>query len=344
MRRIFWVIALAILASGLSVSPAWARAAKPLQIYSIDVEGGQATLIVTPSRQSVLVDTGWPDFDDRDADRIVAAAKRAGVKRLDYVVITHYHRDHVGGAEQLAAKIKIGAFVDHGPNQEDSDETRANYATYEKVAAHGRRITLKPDNGLPLKGVTLRVLTGAGEHLKDPLPGAGEANPYCTGEPEAPVDETENARSLGILVTYGRFRFLDLGDLTKKKELELACPNNMLGTVDLYLVTHHGSEQSNAKAIVWALHPRVAIMNNGAHKGGSPAAWQIVHDSPGLEDLWQLHYAVGKEHNVGEAFTANVEGGTDGNFIKVLATPDGAFTVSNSRNNYEKTYWPRLLL
>ena len=329
---------------GCHASPAWARAAKPLQIYSIDVEGGQATLIVTPSRQSVLVDTGWPDFDDRDADRIVAAAKRAGVKRLDYVVITHYHRDHVGGAEQLAAKIKIGAFVDHGPNQEDSDETRANYATYEKVAAHGRRITLKPDNGLPLKGVTLRVLTGAGEHLKDPLPGAGEANPYCTGEPEAPVDETENARSLGILVTYGRFRFLDLGDLTKKKELELACPNNMLGTVDLYLVTHHGSEQSNAKAIVWALHPRVAIMNNGAHKGGSPAAWQIVHDSPGLEDLWQLHYAVGKEHNVGEAFTANVEGGTDGNFIKVLATPDGAFTVSNSRNNYEKTYWPRLLL
>jgi beta-lactamase superfamily II metal-dependent hydrolase len=334
------VIALAVWVYGLPAFLAWGRAPKPLQIYVIDVEGGQATLIVNPSKQSVLIDTGWPGFEGRDAGRIAAAAKRAGVKQLDYVLITHYHRDHVGGIAQLAVKMKIGAFVDHGPNQEDSDDTREDYSAYEKVAARGRRITLKPDNGLPLKGVTLRVLTGAGEHMKDPLPGAGEANPYCAAEPEAPVDETENARSLGVLVTYGRFRFIDLGDLVKMKELELSCPNNMLGTVDLYLVTHHGSEQSNTRAMVWALHPRVAIMNNGAHKGGSAAAWPIVHDSPGLQDLWQLHYAVegGKDHNAGEAFIANVEGGADGNFIKVLATPDGTFTVSNSRNNYYKTY------
>lgn len=340
MRRLFWVIALAACGNGLPVSPAWARAPKPLQIYCIDVEGGQATLIVSPSRQSVLIDTGWPGFDGRDADRIAAVAQRAGIKQLDYVVITHYHRDHVGGIAQLAAKIKIATFVDHGPNQENSDDARQDYAAYEKVAARGRRITIKPDEGLPLKDVSLRVLTGAGEHLKDPLPGAGEANPYCAGEPVAPVDDTENARSLGVLLTYGRFRFIDLGDLTKNKELELACPNNMLGTVDLYLVTHHGFDQSNAKAIVWGLRPRVAIMNNGAQKGGSPAAWQIVRDSPGLQDLWQLHYSVegGKDHNAGEAFIANVEGGKDGNFIKVLATPDGTFTVSNSRNYYYKTY------
>lgn len=341
MRAMVRVIVIGLVSSfGLSAFPAWGSSPKRLQIYVIDVEGGQATLLVTPSRQSILIDTGWPGFNGRDADRIVAAAKLAGVRQLDYVVITHYHRDHVGGITQLAAKMKITTFVDHGPNQEDSDVTREDYAAYEKVAKSGRRVTLKPDDGLPVKGVTVRVLTAAGEHLKDPLPGAGEANPYCTTEPEAPVDNTENARSLGVLVTYGRFRFLDLGDLTKKKELEIACPNNMLGTVDLYLVTHHGWDESNSKAFVWALHPRVAIMDNGAHKGGTPSVWQIVHDSPGLEDLWQLHYAVdgGKDHNVSDSFIANVEGGTDGNFIKVTALPDGSFTVSNSRNKYEKTY------
>jgi len=336
IRARFW----AICVLGLTAPLAWARTPKPLQIYAIDVEGGQATLLVTPARQSILIDTGWPGFDGRDANRIVAAAKLAGVKQLDYVIITHYHRDHVGGITQLAQKMKIVTFVDHGPNQEDSDDTRHDYAAYEKVAAQGRRVTLKPDDGLPVKGVTVRVLTAAGEHLKDPLPGAGEANPNCASEPEASVDNTENARSLGVLVTYGRFRFLDLGDLTKKKELEIACPNNMIGTVDLYLVTHHGWDQSNTKSMVWGLHPQVAIMDNGAHKGGSASVWQIVHDSPGLEDLWQLHYAVeaGKDHNVDESMIANVEGGTDGNYLKVSALPDGSFTVLNSRNRYKKTY------
>jgi len=340
MRRILRVLVLAIWGFGISVPPASGRTPKPLQIFVIDVEGGQATLLVTPMKQSILIDTGWPGFDGRDANRIVGAAKLAGVKQLDYVIITHYHRDHVGGITQLAQKIKIVTFVDHGPNQEDSDVTREDYAAYEKVASKGRRVTVKPDEGLPVKGVTVRVLTAAGEHLKDPLPGAGEANPYCATEPDAPVDNTENARSLGLLVIYGQFHFLDLGDLTKKKELEIACPNNMLGTVDLYLVTHHGWDQSNAKSIVWALHPRVAIMDNGAHKGGSASVWQILRDSPGLQDLWQLHYAVeaGKEHNVDESMIANVEGGTDGNFIRVVAFPDADFTVTNSRNGYEKTY------
>ena len=181
MRRIIWVVGLTVWAFGVHASPAWARPPKPLQIYSIDVEGGQATLIVTPSRQSVLVDTGWPDFDDRDADRIVAAAKRAGVKRLDYVVITHYHRDHVGGVEQLAAKIKIGAFVDHGPNQEDSDDTRANYAAYERVAARERRITLKPDDGLPLKGVTFRSTDRSGRAPERPFTRSGRSESLLHG-------------------------------------------------------------------------------------------------------------------------------------------------------------------
>ena len=334
-RPFLWITIVAFTFAG----GALARAPKPLQIYFIDVEGGQATLAVSPSRESMLIDTGWPNFNGRDADRIVRAAKAAKIKQIDYVLITHYHRDHVGGVTQLAERMKIVTFVDHGPNLEDSDAAREDYAAYEKVVAKARRIMVRAGDGIPIKGLTVRVLTAAGEHIADPLPGAGEANMYCDSEPDAPLDPSENARSLGVLITFGKFRFIDLGDLTKKKELELACVNNLVGKVDLYLVTHHGLDQSNAKAIVWGLHPRVAIMNNGAHKGGNPEAWQTVHDSPGLEDLWQLHYSedAGKDHNTGEKFIAN-SGGKDGNYIKVAAEPDGTFKVENSGNRFRKEY------
>jgi competence protein ComEC len=338
MRQIFHLIADVCLALVLAVG-CFAKT-KPLRIYSIDVEGGQATLIVSPLGQSLLVDTGWPGSGGRDADRIARAVKSAGLKRIDFVVITHFHRDHVGGVTQLVERVKVGEFVDHGPNQEDSDVTREDYAAYQKVIAHRPHLSMMPGQGLPFKGVRVQVLTAGGEHIAEPLPGAGEANPYCPAEAEAPVDASENARSLGILLTYGKFRFLDLGDLTKKKELELVCPNNRIGTVDLFLVSHHGLDQSNSKALVDAVHPRVAIMNNGAHKGGSPAAWQTVHDSPGLEDLWQLHYAVegGTDHNVDEKMIANVEGDSDGHAIEVSAQSDGSFAVVNLRNEFRKSY------
>jgi competence protein ComEC len=325
---------------GLLVSGASAKTTKSLQIYFIDVEGGQATLIVSPSGQSMLVDTGWPDANGRDADRIVAAAKAAGIQQIDYVVITHYHIDHVGGVTQLADRMKIGTFIDHGPNQEDSEVTRRDYAAYQKILAKAKHLVVKPGDKIPVEGIEVEVLTAAGERITVPLPGAGRPNPLCAAEANPPVDASENARSTGLLGTYGRFRFLDLADLTKKKELELACPKDLLPTVDLYLVTHHGLDQSNAKSLVWALHPRVAVMNNGARKGGSPEAWQTVHDSPGLEDLWQLHYAVeaGKEHNVPEQFIANTGDSPDGQSIKATVLPDGTFTVLNSRNGYQKTY------
>jgi competence protein ComEC len=311
----------------------------PLQIYFVDVEGGQATLIVSPSGQSLLVDTGWPG--GRDADRIVAAAKAAGLQQIDYVLITHYHRDHVGGAPDLAKRFKIGTFVDHGPNQEDAADPRQDYAAYQNVVSGYKHLTVKPGDGLPIKDITVRVLTAAGAHIDSPLPGAGEANPYCAAGEKHPADTTENARSLGVLVSYGNFKFLDLGDLTKDKEIDLMCPNNMIGTVDLFLVSHHGWEQSNSKPLVWALRPRVAIMDNGTHKGGSPGVWQTVHDSPGLQGFWQVDYAVdaGKDHNVAEEFIANPDQKNDaGNFIKATAEPDGSFTVLNPRNHEQKTY------
>ena len=325
---------------GLPCAAAATAAAKPLQIYFIDVEGGQSTLVVSPSGQSLLIDTGWPGYEGRDADRIIATARQAGLKQLDYVLITHYHRDHVGGVAQLADGMKIGTFVDHGPNLEDSDVTRTDYATYEKVIAGHAHVTVKPGWGLPMKGIEVRIVASAGEVMTSPLPGAGEANPYCANEPEAAEDTTENARSLALLITSGHFRFLDLGDLTKKKELELACPNNLLGTVDLFLVTHHGSDSSNPKALGWALHPRVAVIDNGPRKGSSPAAWQIVRDSPGLEDLWQLHYAAESDraHNVADERIANVKENCEGKGIKVNAEADGTFTVTNGRTGAEQTY------
>ena len=310
-----------------------------MQIYFIDVEGGQATLVVSPSGQSLLIDTGWPGYEGRDADRILAAAHQAGLNQVDYVLITHYHRDHVGGVPQLVDGIKVGTFLDHGPNLEDSQVTRSDFAAYEKAIAGHAHVVVKPGWKVPMKGIDVRVLSAAGEHT-GPLSDAGAENSYCKTEPAAPDDPTENARSVGVLITYGNFRFLDLGDLTKKKELQLACPSNIIGTVDLFLVTHHGADLSNAKALVWALRPRVAVIDNGARKGASSAAWQIVHDSPGIEGLWQLHYAAesDKDHNVDADYIANVKENCEGKFLKVTADVDGSFALTNSRTGAEKKY------
>jgi len=318
------------------------NSAKSLDIYFIDVEGGQATLIVSPSGESMLVDAGWPGFDGRDADRIAAAAKQAGLSRIDYLIVTHYHNDHVGGVPAIAAKMPIGTFVDHGETVEHGAQPDALYKNYLEVRGKGRHLQVKPGDTIPIKGLDVRVVTAGGEHIATPIAKSGTAgkpNALCSAFTPRDVDPTENARSVGIVVTFDHFRFVDLGDLTWNKEHDLVCPNNVLGTVDVYLTTHHGLNQSNAPVLVHAIQPRVAVMNNGAKKGGSPEAWQTVHDSPGLQDLWQLHYAVagGADHNVAETFIANVDE-TTGHGIKVSAQRDGSFTVTNARNGYSKQY------
>ena len=304
-----------------------------LQIYAIDVEGGQATLIVSPSGGSMLVDTGWPGNNGRDAERIQEAMKDAGITQIDKVLITHFHTDHVGGVPNLVERVKVGEFLDHGVNREDSDITRKDFANYIKAVGSTPRRTLHPGDTIDIPGLDIIVLTADGEHINS-IPGIKPVpNPYCAGEPKWELDQTENPRSAGILVRFGKFSFLDLGDLTKPREIELVCPKNPIGHVSLYLVNHHGFNQSNSKAFVDAIHPRVAIMDNGAHKAGSPEAWQTVHDSPGLEDLWMLHTAEDSDaaHNSPEALIANPRGDGDGHYLKVVADESGSFSVTNSR-------------
>lgn len=327
--------------SSLLALPGAAPNAPPLRIYSVDVEGGQATLIVAPSGDSLLVDTGWPTADHRDALRIQAAMKDAGIERIGHLLITHYHRDHVGGLPQLVARVPVGEFLDHGPNREDSDGPRQDYAAYLKAIEGRTRRIVHPGDTIGLKGVSVLVVAADGQAIAA-VPGVKPTpNAACAGEQPWPDDATENARSAGILVTFGRFRFLDLGDLTGQKERSLVCPRSPLPAVDLFLVSHHGLDKSNSAPLIAAVHPRVAIMNNGAHKGGSPEAWQRVHDGKGLEDLWQVHTAEGSDaaHNVAAPLIANPqEAGDAGAYFKVEAAADGGFALTNARTGQVKQY------
>jgi beta-lactamase superfamily II metal-dependent hydrolase len=317
--------------------------AADLTVYAIDVEGGKATLFVSPSGESMLVDTGYDGLKNRDADRIVAAAKAAGVKQIDYLVITHYHHDHVGGVPQLAAKLPIRNFVDHGQNFEQAKDNAAVYDPYLAARKKGNHIVVKAGDRIPIRGMQVDVVTASGEAIAHPLPGAGQANPACASYQPLKVDTGENAHSIGMLVTYGSFRLADLGDLYWNQEHDLACPSNKLGVVDVYLTTHHAKKTSGSPQMVWALHPKVAIMNNGPTTGGDANAWQTIHDSPGLLDLWQLHFASANDqaHNSPENVIANLAKDSDycqGNWIQLTAHSDGSFTVQNGRNHFSKSY------
>jgi competence protein ComEC len=343
MRRLVTVLALILNAA---IAPAQIQSqpkSSPLQIYFVDVEGGQSTLFVSPTGQSLLIDAGWPGHNGRDADRIAAAARSAGLTKIDYVLVTHYHDDHVGGVAQLVQKISVGAFIDHGPNRELTPGVNANFDAYQKTLASGnyRRIAIRPGDTLPIQGIKVQVISADGNLIGEPLPGAGQPNPFCAASETRPADQTENARSLGTLITFGNLRILDLGDLTWDKEMQLMCPNNKLGRIDILIVSHHGWMQSSSPALIDAIQARVAIMDNGEKKGGSTSTLDTIRKAPGLETLWQLHYSDegGAEHNTTEAYIANLSEGTDpGNYLKLVIRRTGSFTVFNPRTNETKTY------
>ena len=352
---------------------AQAQTNKTLDIYVIDVEGGNATLFVAPSGESVLIDTGnGGSAAPRDAGRIMAAAKAAGLAHIDNLITTHWHGDHFGGMAELSGRIQIRNFIDHGPNVQQPNPSADAFlqTTYPELYGKAKHMVAKPGDKLSVSGLDWRLVTSAGEAITTSLPGAGSPNPNCANfKPINDDGGVENSMSVGSIVTFGKFRMAHLGDLTWNKEFNLMCPNNRIGTVDLWVVSHHGQPISNSEVLVHAIQPRVAILNDGTRKGGQPSAMKIIYSSPGLEDLWQLHFSLlsGQEYTVPGMFIANTiddqpetmpvapmtppdpgpnvppppaHNGT-AYWIKVSAQSDGTFTVTNTRNGFSKTYRAR---
>ncbi len=368
-----WIACVAAVVLGGALALAQTRGATTLDVYVVDVEGGNATLFVAPSGESLLIDTGNGGAGAvRDAERILSAARDAGITQIDHLITTHYHGDHIGGLAELAARIPIRHFIDHGPSvQPNANIDAFLQKAYPELYSKVKHTVVKPGDRVPVAGLDVRVVTSAGEAIKAPLPGAGRPNPYCASfKPHVvnpvsgqPVGNTEDEQSVGSHITFGKFRALYLGDLTWNKEFDLMCPTNRIGTVDLFVLSRHGQASSNSEALVHAIRPRVAIMNNGTRKGGQPDAMRVIHSAPGLEDLWQMHFSLlsGQEYTVPGMFIANpvdeqpavmpVAAFTPATgappapqhngvayWIKLSAQTDGSFTVTNNRNGFSKRY------
>jgi beta-lactamase superfamily II metal-dependent hydrolase len=309
-----------------------------LEIYWVDVEGGAATLIIAPSGESLLVDTGSPG--ERDPGRIRdVAVKAAGLKRIDHLLCTHWDIDHYGGVEELAKLLPIGKFYDHGfPEGTHRGIDPKLKAAYLR-ATGGKSTVLKPGDAIPLKGVKVRIIVSGGL-IEGEAPGTPQVRP-CEKHPPHKEDLGENARSVGFLLSLGAFDFLDVGDITWNVEHRLACPKNLIGKVDVYQVTHHGLSSSNNPALVRAVAPTVAIMNNGYRKGCKPVVFKTLMESPELKDLFQLHrnLTVGDEGNAPSECIANDAEKCKGTWIRLRVDPSGAsYTVEVPSKGTKRTY------
>ena len=347
-------ITLSLVAAGMLPSQA-----RNLDMYWIDVEGGAATLIVSPSGESLLIDTGWM-VGDRDAKRIYAAAQQAGLKKIDYLLISHFHADHVGGLAALSKMIPIGRFFDHGDAIEKENQ---QWLDSYHAASAGKRTIVKPGDEIPFKGVRTLVVSSDQHVLQTPVKGGGP-NPLCAdAEQKAPV-APENQRTVGVLLTYEKFKYLNLIDLDWEKEMELACPMNKLGQVTIYQTSRHGSfDGAGAPAFLGAIKPQVVIVNNGPRKGMGQVdnnvksltphaapyeknAYLRLAGIPGIEGVWQAHLSLldkDPSHNTAENMIANLEETAEcqGHWIKASVEQSGKFTVTHRRNSFSKTYQAR---
>ena len=362
MRRLGCVVAMVMSAALVSAQ----RQAKTLDIYVVDVEGGNASLFVSPSGESLLIDTGNGGMAaPRDAGRIVEAAKDAGISQIDHLITTHWHGDHYGGLAELASRMPIRHFIDHGANIQPAEATDEFLkTTYPALYAKGTHTVAKAGDVIPLAGINVRVIASAGQVIRTPLPGAGKPNPSCNIARRQTQPIPEDTQSVTTLFTFGKFRALHPGDLTIDKEFDLMCPNNRVGTVDVLVGPHHGQDTSNSEAFVHALQPRVVVMNNGTRKGGWPDVMRSFYTSPRFEDLWQMHFSLlsGQEFAPPGVFTANVVDDQPNAlpvapmpapaanappppvhngrayWVKVSAREDGSFTVINTRNGFTREY------
>jgi len=336
-----------------------------LQMVSIDVEGGGGTLFVTPEGKSVLIDTGNPEQsritgDNPSSARIAAAAHALGVKKIDYLITTHYHGDHIGGLEGFLARMPIDTYIDHGENRETTASpnpdapqldmknpppgaTAAGYRHYVELIGKHRHIVAKPGQVFHVGSMTVTIVAADGKTIAKPLPGAGEDNPSCAGmENMHNNGGEENARSTASLISYGKAKIAAFGDFTWDREKDLFCPIDKVGKVDVYLATHHGTALSGSPAAVNALAPIVAIVGNSPRKGADAARMKTIKDSPRIQGVWQLHTTtVAPDANVPADMIANpvTDQSKDKAFgLRLRIERSGKVTVINERNGYNKTY------
>jgi competence protein ComEC len=323
------------------------KASRNLDIYIIDVEGGKSVLMVSPSGQSLLVDAGWPTpiNGSTSNDRILEAFHAAGLRRIDFLVISHFDIDHLGDVTQLASKIPIGHIFDHGEMQgSEASVARASqgFALYRSTRDRIGYTTVSPGDRIPIREIDVQVLSAAGKLMTKSMPHAGDPNPLCGSyrQAEAMASDIEDDQSVGLLITSGRFRMLDLADLEAHPSHDLVCPNNLIGTVDVYNVNVHGQFKGIAPELVGALRAPVMIQANGARKGADAQTWPVLRGTPGLKDIWQVHYSVsaGPNANPPDDFIANPDDSDGFKWIKISAARDGSFTVTNSRNGFSKHY------
>lgn len=319
-----------------------------LDIYWVDTEGGAATLIVTPAGEAVLVDSGNPGR--RDPDRIFqVATKTAGLRQIDHLITTHYHVDHFGGAATLSAALPIRQVHDNGAfegQRERPDEAYSSFKTDKRsVISPGDEIALAQAKGDGAARLSLKCLAARQKFIAPTAEQLAAAdNPRCAEHKPKPIDNSDNANSVVLLLSFGAFRFFDAGDLTWNIEKGLVCPKDLVGKVDVYQATHHGLDASNNPVLVETLQPAVAIVNNGPMKGGESGTFTTLKAIPGIEAIYQLHRNVrtGDEGNTQPELIANAEAECQGNFVHLSVDPTGkSYKVSIPATKHERTFQTR---
>jgi hypothetical protein len=326
----------------------------------------------------LLRERGAPPTVPDNAERLASFMQKVGLKRIDYLVISHFDIDHFEAAAALSEKVLVGTFVDHGDSihygrseawwyeynrpwyrpsmHETYDVMWANYSHAREKAKH---LIVKAGDKVPIEGVDALVVTSAGVVLAKPLEGTGQPNPACQGLDYREDVYMEDGQSVGLLISFGKFRFINLGDLTWSRSMALFCPNNLVGRADVYVITHHGQNltrqwgdhfyglSSCPPSEARGLQPRVALLTMGARghglgMGATPECMEAVRSSPRLEDLWETDKVVSgaeKDYNPPDDFIANLGENTGRvEYIKLAVNRDGSFTVSNSRNGFTKVY------